>query len=265
MAEARRLYRYIVWTLLGIMLVATVLEAFAHSQVSFLTVMLMVTLPLMGLAFLSGIVVLAVGWPILLTMAGSTVIVRERVAHTWETLLTTPIPRAELLLARLAVGLMRQQSFLTAAILCQFVPLIILVGGLARQYEHGPGGLEVLVMVVLTIVLFITDRAQQIALNGLLGLTASLIADSWTLAVAGAAALGALAWLVHTALTFGLTLAIAGASALDAGQVFVIGLPSLIAAPGVPRLGVLLVFGLLVGQELVVRRLFAWLVRSMGG
>lgn len=265
LAEARRLYRYIAWTLLGITLVTTLFEAFTHSQVSFLTVMLMVTLPLLGLAFLSGIIVLAVGWTILLTIAGSALIVRERIARTWDILLTTPVPRTELLLSRLSVGLMRQQSFLTAAILCQFVPLIILVGGLARQYQHGPGGLEVLAMVILTIALFIIDRAQQIALNGLLGLVASLVADSWAMAMVGAVALGAISWLAHAAIAFGLTLVIAGSSALDAAQVFVIGLPSLITAPGAPRLGVLLVAGLLVGQELVVRRLFAWLVQNMGG
>ncbi len=265
MAQARRLYRYAVWTGVGILVVATVLEAFEHSQVSFLTAMLMIALPLTGLAFLSGIVVLAVGWTVLLTMAGCTIIVRERVARTWETLLTTPIPRAELLLAKLAVGLMRQQSFLTAAVLCQFVPLVVLIGQVAHQYEHKPGGLEALIIVALTIALFTFDRLQQIALNGLLGLTASLIADGWTLAVAGAAAFGAISWLAHIVITFGLTLAIAGENGIDVGQTLVIGIPSLITAPGSPPLGVALVFGLVIVQELIVRRLFAWLIRHLGG
>ncbi len=265
MARARQVYRYIVWVSLGILIVATVLEAFEHSQVSFLTTMLMIALPVAGLAFLSGIIVLAVGWTIVLTLAGSTIIVRERVARTWDMLLTTPIPRAELLLAKLAVGMMRQQSFLTAAVLCQFVPLIILIGQVGHQYERKANGVEGLVIVLLAIGLFVFERLQQIALNGLLGLTASLIADSWALAVIGAAALGAVSWLAHVVLTFGLTVAIAGEGGFDIGQTLVIGVPSLILAPGSPPIGVALVFGLLIVQELIVRRLFTWLIGHIGG
>ncbi len=262
--ELRRLYQLFLRAAGVIFVVGALLEVFREARISFMMTMLTILLPIVGIVLLAALGMLLVIWPIPLTLGGVSVL-RERINHTWELLLITPIPHGELLLIKLASGLTRMQSFLTATIVLQAVPLIGLLGLLTERTTVDHSGLESLAWAIATIGLFCFDRMQQAAFAGLLGLAASLRAENWGVAVSGAAAIGGAVWLIRTMLVFGLTLGIAGDAGVDAGQVFVIGIPALIVAVPSPRIGLLMAAVLVLIQELAIRRLSVWLIRHASG
>jgi len=254
MGPLRRAYGWTVRIAIGLLIVAVLMELVIHSRVSFMLGMLMLMLPLAGVGLLAMVGLSMIGWQIPLALAGSAMIVYERSARTWDILLTTPIPHSDILLAKLAVGLSRMQTFITLSTLLQAIPLLSLLGTVNRA----PNGSFWLTLAIS--VLFVIDRAQQFALAGLLGLLASLLADTWSVAAVGAIALGAVLWLARTVITFGLTAALIGEQAIDIGQIVVIGLPALAGATRYPWVGTLMLLATLIAQEWIVRRLFAWML-----
>lgn len=253
----RRFYRYAVRFALGVLGIATLMEVLFRSRISFMLLIVMLLVPMLGVVLLGGILLGMVGWQIPISLAGSAAIVNERASRTWDILLTIPMAHGDLLLAKLAVGLTRFQSFITAAVLLQVVPLISALGQASKTASGAP-----LLITLLLIGLFFIDRLQQFALAGLLGLVASLLAETWPIASTGAVALGAVLWLIHGAFVVALTVLL-NPQAFDVTQVFIIGLPSLIGVARSPWLGIGVLVGALLAQEWLVRRTFAWLLWRM--
>ena len=258
---ARRIYGWTVRIGLLIIVVGTAMEVFFQARISFMLTLFMIMLPLTGLALLGGLGLALILWQIPLSLAGSGMIVHERTAHTWDILLVTPLPRTDILLSKLSVGLSRLQTFITLATLLQSVPLIVLLGQVSNQ---GKGAGALLLISVMSL-LFIVDRAQQFTLSSLLGLTASVLADSWPVAIVGSVALGTVLWMLRTGVVFGMALSLGGVQMLDVGQVLIIGLPMVVIASPLPWVGFVIFAVTLIIQERAVRTLFAWLVRRALG
>lgn len=258
----RRAFRYAIRIVIGIVIIATAIEVIFRSRVSFMLLMLMLLFPIVGVALLSAVLLGMVAWQVPIAMAGSAVIVHERAERTWDILLTTPVPHTDILLAKLAVGLTRLQTFITIAGLLQVVPLIALLGQINRASAE-LNGVSPLLLTLFVTILFVVDRLQQFVLTGLLGLAASLLADTWPLAIAGSVALGALLWLLHTAVAFSLAVAVSSVQSLDVNQVLVIGIPVVAAASRSPVLGTFILSIVLILQEGAVRFVLAWLLRRM--
>ncbi len=257
----RRIYGWVVRIGLVILVIAVLVEVLLHARISILLVMLMFLLPITGVVLMAGVGLGMVGWSIPMALAGSAMIVHERAAHTWEILLTTPIPRQDILLSKLAVGLTRLQSFITVAVLLQGVPLISVLGLITRRTNLE--GIESLVLTGGVLFGFVVDRAQQFVLAGLIGLAASLVSDTWAVAVVGAIALGAVFWLAHSAFTFALAAMLGSLQILDVGQLIVIGLPALATSAQSAYFGVAAILLVLVAQEWLIRRLLVWMLHHI--
>ncbi len=259
-----RVYQWVIRGALLIMLVAIVLELVHHTSVSVFMTLLMVFMPLGGLFFLAAGSTLMVIWTIPLALNGSIALLRERTARTWDVLLMTSVPHSDLLLSKLAVGLNRQQPFLTMATLLQVVPLIGLLGAVSRHmttlYLVGCTPVAIL---GLTVVLFAIDRLQQLVFVSLLGLVVGLVAENWAIGIAGAAALGALFWVIHSVIAFMTVYLVAGDWFFDPFQAVIVGFPALSFSTHLPGLGLALLAGIILLQELSVRVLFRWLLRHV--
>src|SRR5215510_3147295 len=116
---------------LGALFLVGFAEILVSLRVSFLakfiTAMLSISLPFCAIGILFSVLFILILWHVPVAIAGSTVIVHERTAHTWEILLTTPIDRAEVLLSKAAAGLNRWTSFIALATMFQFVPGLLIV------------------------------------------------------------------------------------------------------------------------------------------
>ncbi len=262
MRPLRRLYRYTLRLGAGMLVIGTLIELISRSQVSLLLILFTLMLPAFGVVLLAVMLLGMAAWQVPIALAGSAVIVHERAESTWDILLTTPIPHTSILLSKLAVGLTRLQSFITLAALLQIIPLIGLLGQINRPAAE-LSGFSPLVLTLIVTALFVIDRLQQFVLAGLLGLAASLLADTWPLAVAGSVALGGILWMLRSAVALALAAAVNNIQWLDVNQVAVIGVPIVAAAARYPVAGMLLLALLLLVQEGVVRALLAWLLRRM--
>jgi hypothetical protein len=253
-------YRWIVRGGLAIVLLAIGLELVHQSSLSVFMTLMLIFMPIGGFGLLAVITMLLISWPIPLVFSGSIGVLRERTAHTWELLLLTPLPRSELLLSKLAVGLSRQQPFLTVVTLLQVIPWIVLLGAVSRYMTTQVMiGCAPLAILVLTTLLFVIDRVQQLIFVSLIGLATGLLADNWAIGLIGAAALGAVFWLIHSAAAFLLVYIMAGARYFDPAQAIFVGFPALASSPYIPGVGLGVLFGVIIIQECCVRGLFSWL------
>jgi hypothetical protein len=174
------------------------------------------------------------------------------------------LSRLDLLLAKLIVGLSRQQRFIMLAIGLQFFPMLAIasqVGNLLRT-AHG-----VIPMILMgsTMVLFVIERMQLFVSACLLGLVASLTAGSWSLAMAGAVALGAIALFVRVMITYVVLIVLAGGKLIDPAQSLFFGLPAIAGGAREAWVGIVLLAALLVVQEFVIHLAIRWIVRRLGG
>lgn len=260
----RRAYRRLIQVSVGFLIVAALMELGNVSRVSVLLFALTIFIPLFGLILASAALIGMILWSIPVALAGSAVIVQERVAQTWPLLLVTPMPRTDLLLAKLAVGIARQQTFITIAMVLQTVPLLIEVSLLNNLIRGQSGALPALTLAFVT-ALFVIERLQTLVLAGLMGLGASLVAETWSWATIGAVALGLLTWIVRMLITYGLCVAVAGGKVVDAIAVVMVGLPYSAVAGRTVALGVVTLSGALVVQEVIVRLVLRGLVRRLPG
>jgi len=256
--------RWVVRAGLAIVLLAIALEVIHHDSISVLMSLFAIFMPLGGLSILAVLLMLLVTWPIPLALSGSISILRERTAHTWELLLLTSIPHSDILLSKLAVGLSRQQPFITVATVLQAIPLIGLLGAVSRymktQYLVGSMPLALL---AITTLLFVIDRVQQFTLFSLLGLVAGLLSENWALGIVGAAALSAAFWLIRNGAAFIVVYLMAGEWYFDSMQAIFVGFPALAVSPYTPGIGLGILIVVIAIQECCVRGLFHWLVNHV--
>jgi len=255
----RRVYRRVIQIAFALALFGFIWDVLRLSRFSFLMMTFMLTLPLLGVLIAAGVAVWIVLWSVPVALAAGSSLVRERNGETWELLLMTPLPRQDLLLARLAVGLARQQSFLTLITLLQCLPLFHFLGQVNNALRIG-SGIVPLVMTLFSASLFIVERLQSFVICGLLGLVSALNADTWSLATAGAALLALLAAVARTLFTYLAALLLAQGRVPDFIPVLLVGLPMLAPDSRNIWVGIAVFCGALVAQELAIRALLRWLV-----
>jgi hypothetical protein len=259
----RRFYRWLTFGALGIIAFGALMEMFSLNRISFLMITITLFIPAFGVILLGLFILAAVLWQVPIALAGSGLIIHEKANRTWDLLRLTPLAHSDLLFAKLAVGLAQQQTFITTAAFFQVVPLFGLLGQVGGQILRLPSLLG-LAVIAISAVLFVVERLQEFVLAGLIGVWASLTADTWTFATVGAVALSLSVFLVRILIAYTLVVLLAGGRAMDFGQVLLIGLPEVvpIAHNLVAGIGVLLL--LILVQESVIRLLLHELTRRIG-
>jgi ABC-type transport system involved in multi-copper enzyme maturation permease subunit len=190
------------------------------------------------------------------------VIVQERAARTWDLLLTTPIPRTDLLLAKFWVGLSRQTSFLSLITFMQIFPLLAILGQVSSQLGN-VHGIAPLILYGFTALVFVVARLQEFLLAGMIGLYASLVAESWGLASIGSVAIALVVYLIRIFITYILVIGIAGGKVIDLSGVLFAGLPFLITGGKNLWAGYALCIIAVIVQEAVIRVVHTLLIREM--
>lgn len=249
---------------LFLLAVGACMEVFSLARVSFLMLSVTVFIPMIGIVLMGGAVLVIFLWPLLIASAGGGVIAWEKEIQTWNLLLVTPIARLDILLSKLVVGLSRLERFIVLSMGLQFFPMLAvasLIGGLFRQDKS----IAPMLAMGLGIFLFVVEKMQTFVLAGLLGLTASLTAGSWSLGMVGSVALGSLMIIVRTMLTYAIMAIMAGGKLIDTSPAIILGFSAVANAGRDAWTGLFILAGLIALQELVIALLLRWIIHKMGG
>ncbi len=260
-----RLLQRRIWQVgLALLLIGVVMEVLNVSRVSFLMLSVTIFIPMVGIVIAGGAILFLLLWPVLVALSGGGAIAWEKDAQTWMLLLITPIARIDLLLAKLVVGLSRQQRFIVTAMGLQLFPMLAITSQIGTMLRQERGPIPLLVM-GLTILLFIYERMQVFVFSGLLGLLSSFIAGSWSLAMSGAVALGLLFVFVRTTFTYVIMVLLGGGKLIDTGPALFFGMTGIVTSGRTVWSGLAILIVLLALQEIFIELLSRWLVRRMGG
>jgi hypothetical protein len=215
-------------------------------------------------------------WALPLGLTLAPVVVRERVAGTWHTLRLTPLDTETILLSKARAALVRIKPWLIVfravligvSLVAAMVSLN-LIEHITHSYPSLPPlnacGVGTLVMVI-TALVFLIDRAQQFVLMAVAALAVSASSGSERLTLPGANAAAFLAWMADLgAVIVVFSLHPGGAAVSLSGS-----LPLLVMLGPVagytgylpPGFAVLSVIMTLVIRELAIRLLWRWTVTA---
>ena len=146
-------------------------------------------------------------WTIPLGLTLAPVIVRERVLNTWHTLRITPMDTQTLVLSKARAALLRLDGFMALSRAAMIVAAAMvsaislnLIAHLTHQYSDRLPALEACglgsLIMVLSALIFLVDRAQQFTLMALAALAAGASGPSIRIALPGAIASALLAWMI---------------------------------------------------------------------
>jgi hypothetical protein len=206
--------------------------------------------------------------PAVVAVLTSATIVAERELQTWDILLSTALDWHDLLLAWLARLLRLVNPFR------ELLPgVYVLLGGLAclfaivtfaNEYSGVLGEVLEWVVVFLVPLQYLVERVQDFVLASVIGLLASLLSPSRQ--VAAAVALCAmLGWLILRGLFTAALIGLLPTQTPSSAAILLLTGPASALAmslPVLPALVLLLLLPLI--NEIVIRWLFAWLVKHLG-
>jgi hypothetical protein len=225
-----------------------------------------------GGVFLIGLFVLTFLWPLVIAVLASDTIVREREKRTWAALLTTPMDWGDLLTAKLASALrwLNRPTELLIWVQGIFVALVfILVIAQANKIDNEiPAWITVILSIVAT-VQFAFARFQDYTTASVIGLAASMFSESRQSA-------SVISMLISLGLLLGRVLftviMIAAAQIypppppqgllilLATGPTSAIAL----ALSKLPGLAFVVLLGLPLGREVLLRIAYRWIVLHLG-
>jgi hypothetical protein len=215
-------------------------------------------------------------WALPLGLTLAPVVVRERVAGTWHTLRLTPLDTETILLSKARAALVRIKPWLIVfravligvSLVAAMVSLN-LIEHITHSYPSLPPlnacGVGTLVMVI-TALVFLIDRAQQFVLMAVAALAVSASSGSERLSLPGANAAALLVWIADLGAVFVVFSLHPGGAAvsLSGSQPLLVMLGPVAGYAGYlsPGLAVLFVVATLVIRELAVRFLWHWTVTA---
>jgi hypothetical protein len=279
--ERRRSFRW--WTVsipprvVRVSLPAAVLLVVAYVMALVMVPMSLVTYCLTGLLIWPLVALPSLGlWALPLGLTLAPVVVRERVAGTWHTLRLTPLDTETILLSKARAALVRIKPWLiifravliSVSLVAAMVSLN-LIEHIAHTYPSLPPtnacGVGTLVMVI-TALVFLIDRAQQFVLMAVAALAVSASSGSERLTLPGANAASFLVWMADLGAVIVVFSFHPGGAALSLST----GLPLLVMLGPVagyagyltPGFAVLLIVATLIIRELAVRILWHWTVSA---
>lgn len=216
---------------------------------------------------IAGGVLLSISWILPITMFSGASIARERTLRTWDTLLTTPFTSDAILLAKVASSARRVWGFTLGSMLVGSVVAIFfaapVIFSLAAQINQSIV-LGILLMLVGAVAIVI-EHEQEIALAVVVGIVIALSNQYARMGPLLALAAGLLIRLLQMALTF---VVIPQSAIVTMQNVAILntiaGSATVLAA--IPAVGSLLFVALMIiGRELLVRKLFEWAVLNASG
>jgi hypothetical protein len=216
---------------------------------------------LVGLALVGGL--LSVGWTAPLAMLAGQGISRECTARTWNTLLVTPYPTEEILLAKAAADVSPVWKLVVSLTFIASLPglFIAAVFILLLTTRTGQSALLGVVYMGLGMVAIIVEREQEIALSVVLGIMTAFASDSRRVALLLGLIGGLLIRLVQALITILLALT---RTPLDPPNFVLLNVTAgsaTLVAVAPEFFSVLVIVGLIVIREMLIRALFAWSVR----
>jgi hypothetical protein len=212
-------------------------------------------------------------WPLAVSVAASSAIAGEREHQTWDSLLTLPIERTELLLVKLAVALRRLNSYseilLWVQVFLVMTVFVLVVGEFTRLAETNKfSALIMFPMAFLTMIEFGIARLQDYVLSGLVGLVASLRSSTRQSAGTVAIMLAATMVLIRGLLTGFVLLSVPLSASMSAPPFVAVlvatGPSSVLTIAWPPAVAAVALITMIVLREVVIRVLFGYLVRHMG-
>jgi hypothetical protein len=279
--ERQRAFRW--WTVslpprvMRISLPAAVLLVIVYVLALIMVPMSLVTYCLTGLVIWPVVALPSLGlWALPLGLTLAPVVVRERAAGTWHTLRLTPLDTETILLSKARAALVRIKPWLIVfravligvSLVAAMVSLN-LIEHITHSYPSLPPlnacGVGTLVMVI-TALVFLIDRAQQFVLMAVAALAVSASSGSERLSLPGANAAALLVWIADLGAVFVVFSLHPGGAAVSLSG----SLPLLVMLGPVagyagylsPGLAVLFVVATLVIRELAVRFLWHWTVTA---
>ena len=210
------------------------------------------------------ILLLGVMWPSLAAFLVSPLVLRQREQRSWDTVLSTPYPRRDILTGIVATSLAGFAGLLQFTLLVQIVMGVIACLHVLRLAGVG---LEIMACVLMPVIftLFALERAQETALALLLGVVVSYLARSWPVAATGAVVAGLSLRLAQ------LWLVVMVALLLDAGQAGAAFADTLVVGSAALMFRfswaatILAPLGFIALRELIFRGVLAWILWHMGG
>lgn len=208
---------------------------------------------------------MSVTWTVPVAMLAGQGISRERTAQTWATLLVTPYPTEEILMAKAAAHIRRVWKAVISLVFIASLPGLFLIAiftliQIAQRPDYTFLGLLFMTVGMIALVI---EREQEIALAAVVGLAAALISDSRRLTLLYGMIGGLLVRLVQTLIIIFLVLRLAPPNFVLMN--FVAGSATMLATaleqpqPTVwPLLWLIL---LIAGREWLIRKMFAWVVQ----
>jgi hypothetical protein len=208
---------------------------------------------------------LSVMWTVPVAMLAGQGISRERTAQTWATLLVTPYPTEEILMAKAAAHIRRMWKAVISLVLISSLPGLFLIAiftliQLAQRPEYTFLGL---LYMTLGMIALVVEREQEIALATTVGVVAAFISDSRRLTLLYGLIGGLLVRLVQTLIIIFLVLRLAPPNFVlmnfVAGSATMLG--TALEQPQPTLWPLLWLIAIIAGREWLIRRLFAWVVQ----
>jgi hypothetical protein len=208
---------------------------------------------------------LSVTWTVPIAMLAGQGISRERTAQTWATLMVTPYPAEDILMAKAAAHVRRVWKAVISLVFISSLPGLFLIAiftliQLAQRPDYTFLGL---VFMPLGMIALVIEREQEIALATVIGLAAAFISDSRRLTFLYGMIGGLLVRLVQTMIIIFLVLRLAPPNFVLMN--FVAGSATMLATAleqSQPTLWPLLwLIAIIAGREWLIRRMFAWVAQ----
>lgn len=213
-------------------------------------------------------------WPLAVSVAASSTIAGERERQTWDSLLTLPIERTDLLLVKLAVAMRRLNSYseilLWVQVFLVMTVFVLIVGDFTQRAEtNKSSALIMFPMAFLTMIEFGIARLQDYVLSGLVGVAASLQASTRQSAGTIALMLAAGMVVIRGLLTGIVLLSVPLSPSIGLSPPFVAvlvatGPSSVMTIAWTPAIAAVALITMVVLREGAIRVLFGYLVHHMG-
>ncbi|MCC7446806.1 MAG: hypothetical protein IT324_05280 [Anaerolineae bacterium] len=222
-----------------------------------------------GIAALSGILILIYVWPLPVAIIASGAIVDERERQTWDTLLTVPMERSDLLLVKLASILNRLNPYGEVFLWMQFFLLAIIFVLVVGLFATNPNvtsadAIIEIPLLALTLAEFGIARVQDYVMSALIGLAASLVSSTRQAAISIAALLTLAMILARALVTAFMITRITPPSPPATLILIATGPSSVVTLALPPLLAIVALLTMLLVREGIIRLLFHWLTRHMG-
>jgi hypothetical protein len=208
---------------------------------------------------------LSVTWTVPVAMLAGQGISRERTAQTWATLMVTPYPTEEILMAKAAAHIRRVWKAVISLVFISSLPGLFLIAifmliQIAQRPDYTFLGL---LFMGLGMIALVIEREQEIALAAVVGLVAAFISDSRRLTLLYGMIGGLLVRLVQTLIIIFLVLRLAPPNFVLMN--FVAGSATMLATalelPQPTLWPLVWLIALIAGREWLIRKMFAWVVQ----